>query len=217
MFSDYLRPAIRLSALMGLPVVYVFTHDSVGMGEDGPTHQPIEHLASLRAIPGLTVLRPADGNETAAAWRAALEVDGPSALVLSRQSLPALPTTRVDVAGAVIADGDQATVLATGSEVHVALAARDLLAGQDVACRVVSLPSWERFRARPVSERHILVPPGIPTVSVEAGASQGWREFADVVVGVDRFGLSAPGPEALAEVGITQQAVSEAVLGVLAP
>jgi transketolase len=108
---------------MRLPVVYVFTHDSVGMGEDGPTHQPIEHLASLRAIPGLTVLRPADGNETAAAWRAALEADGPCALILSRQPLPSLPTDRVDVAGAIIADGGDATILATGSEVHVALGA----------------------------------------------------------------------------------------------
>ncbi len=143
-FSDYLRPALRLSALMALPVVYVFTHDSIGMGQDGPTHQPVEHLASMRAIPGLTVLRPADGNETAAAWAAALEADGPSVLALSRQSLPALPTTRVDVAGAIIADGDQATVLATGSEVHVALEARDLLAEQGVSCRVVSFPSWER-------------------------------------------------------------------------
>ena len=216
-FSDYLRPAIRLSALMGLPVVYVFTHDSVGMGEDGPTHQPVEHLAGLRAIPGLTVLRPADGNETAAAWRAALEAEGPSVLVLSRQGLPTLPTTEVDVAGAVVADGDQATILATGSEVHVALAARDLLAERGVACRVVSLPSWERFRARPAAERDALVPPELPTVSVEAGASQGWREFADVVVGVDRFGLSAPGPDALAEVGITAQAVADAVLGSLSP
>jgi transketolase len=211
-FSDYLRPALRLSALMRLPVVYVFTHDSVGMGQDGPTHQPIEHLASLRAIPGLTVLRPADGNETAAAWRTALEADGPSVLVLSRQSLPALPTDEVDVAGAVIADGDDATILASGSEVHVALAARDLLHDHGIATRVVSLPSWERFRARPAAERDHLVPPGVPTVSVEAAASQGWHEFADRVVGTDRFGLSAPGPEALDEVGITPHAVVGAML-----
>lgn len=214
-FSDYLRPALRLSALMQLPVVYVFTHDSVGMGEDGPTHQPIEHLASLRAIPGLTVLRPADGNETAAAWRAALEADGPSALVLSRQGLPALPTDEIHVGGAVVAEGDQATILATGSEVHVALEARELLAGHGVHARVVSLPSWERFRARPTSERERLVPPQHPTVSVEAGASQGWHEFADAVVGIDRFGLSAPGDEALAETGITANHVADAVQALL--
>jgi transketolase len=214
-FSDYLRPALRLSALMRLPVVFVFTHDSVGMGEDGPTHQPIEHLASLRAIPGLTVLRPADGNETAAAWRTALESDGPSALILSRQGLPALPTDQVHVGGAVIADGDQATILATGSEVHVALEARNLLAGRGVDARVVSLPSWERFRARPSAERDQLIPPQRPTVSVEAGASQGWHEFADVVVGIDRFGLSAPGADALAQTGITAAAVADAVLAAL--
>jgi transketolase len=214
-FSDYLRPALRLSALMQLPVIYVFTHDSVGMGEDGPTHQPIEHLAGLRAIPGLTVLRPADGNETAAAWRAAIEADGPSALILSRQALPALPTDQVHVGGAVIADGDQATILATGSEVHVALEARNLLADRRVSARVVSLPSWERFRARPRAERDQLVPPQRPTVSVEAGASQGWHEFADVVVGIDRFGLSAPGADALAQTGITAAAVADAVLATL--
>lgn len=213
-FSDYLRPALRLSALMQLPVIYVFTHDSVGMGEDGPTHQPIE-LASLRAIPGLTVLRPADGNETAAAWRAALESDGPSALILSRQALPGLPTDQVHVGGAVIADGDQATILATGSEVHVALDARDLLAARGVGARVVSLPSWERFRARPGFERDQLVPPQRPTVSVEAGASQGWHELADAVVGIDRFGLSAPGADALAETGITAEDVADAVLATL--
>jgi transketolase len=214
-FSDYLRPAIRLSALMQLPVIFVFTHDSVGMGEDGPTHQPIEHLASLRAIPGLTVLRPADGNETAAAWRAALGSDGPTALILSRQALSTLPTDQVHVGGAVIADGDQATILATGSEVHVALEARDLLAERGVDARVVSLPSWERFRTRPSSERDQLVPPERPTVSVEAGASQGWHEFADTVVDINRFGLSAPGPQALAETGITAEDVANAVTATL--
>ncbi|MDQ3030718.1 MAG: transketolase, partial [Actinomycetota bacterium] len=214
-FSDYLRPTLRLAALMRLPVIFVFTHDSVGMGEDGPTHQPIEHLASLRAIPGLTVYRPADGNETAAAWQAALHNAGPSVLVLSRQKLPSLPTDRVYVAGAIVADGEDATILATGSEVHVALEARDLLAERDVRVRVVSLPSWEAFRRRPPAERDMVVPSAVPTISVEAGASQGWHEFADVVVGVDRFGLSASGPEALAEVGITAEAVADAVTRVL--
>ena len=214
-FSDYLRPTLRLAALMRLPVIFVFTHDSVGMGEDGPTHQPIEHLASMRAIPGLTVYRPADGNETAAAWQAALHNAGPSVLVLSRQKLPSLPTDRVYVAGAIVADGEDATILATGSEVHVALEARDLLAERDVRVRVVSLPSWEAFRRRPPAERDMVVPSAVPTISVEAGASQGWHEFADVVVGVDRFGLSASGPEALAEVGITAEAVADAVTRVL--
>ena len=209
-FSDYLRPALRLSALMGLPVVYVFTHDSVGLGEDGPTHQPVEHLAALRAIPNLTVIRPADANETALAWEAALASDGPTALVLSRQSLPMLPTADLDVAGAVVAEGGDATIVATGSEVHLALAARDLLAERGISARVVSLPSWERFRTRDPAARQSLLRPR-PTVAVEAATSQGWCEFADEAVTIDRFGASAPGDEVLAYLGITADAVADRV------
>ena len=210
-FSDYVKPAIRLSALMQLPVLYIFTHDSIGLGEDGPTHQPVEQLASLRATPGLTVLRPADTNETAAAVRAAVELDGPVALILSRQKLPVLTAEGLDMAGRVVAPGADATLIATGSEVELALAARDLLAGEGVAARVVSLPSWELFRARPAPGRDQLLPPGVPTVAVEAASPQGWCEFADEVVALDRFGASGAADALYAELGITAEAVAARV------
>ena len=212
-FSDNLRPTLRLSALMRLPVLYVFTHDSIGLGEDGPTHQPIEHLASLRAIPGLTVLRPADANETSAALVAAITSDGPVALVLSRQGLPILEPGLADAAGAVIAEGDDAAILATGSEVHVALAARERLRRDGITARVVSLPSWELFRSR--TDRADLIPDGTPTVAVEAGATQGWHEFADAVTGVDRFGASASAETLFADLGITPEAVADRVRALL--
>ncbi len=215
-FSDYLKPAIRLSALMQLPVVYVFTHDSIGLGEDGPTHQPVEQLASLRATPGLTVLRPADAHETAAAIDTALELDGPVAVILSRQKLPALTTDRLDMAGRIVADGGDAAIVATGSEVEIALEARDLLAADGVAARVVSLPSWELFRARPVAEREQLLPPGLPTVAVEAASSQGWCEFADEVVALDRFGASGTADALYEQLGITAEAVASRVRGLRA-
>jgi transketolase len=210
-FSDYLRPALRLSALMQLPVLYVFTHDSIGLGEDGPTHQPVEHLASLRAIPGLTVLRPADANETSLALAAALAAEGPVALVLSRQNLPILEPGDLDPAGSQVADGDEATIVSTGSEVHVALRARALLGGQGIRARVVSVPSWELFRRRPAAERERVLPPGPPVVAVEAGSPQGWCEFADVVVGLDRFGASGSSHDVYEHLGITPQAVADQV------
>ncbi|MBW3665588.1 MAG: transketolase [Actinobacteria bacterium] len=210
-FSDYVRPAIRLSALMNLPVTYVFTHDSIGLGQDGPTHQPIEHLAALRAIPNLTVLRPADSNETADALVTAIASDGPVALVLSRQSLPVLDPYERDPAGAVVADGEDATVVTTGSEVDLALAARDQLAEQGTAVRVVSLPSWELYRARPAAEKRALLPPERPAVAVEAGSAQGWREFTDRVVGIDRFGVSAPAPEVYQHLDLTPERVTEQI------
>lgn len=210
-FSDYLKPAIRLAALMGLPVTYVFTHDSIGVGEDGPTHQPIEHLAALRSIPGLTVLRPADAAETALAVGAAVTSDGPTALILSRQALPRLEPARPDLAGSVIADGPDATILATGSEVGLGLAARELLTQAGVRARVVSLPSWELYRARPAAERQQLIPPGVPTIAVEAGSAQGWHEFADEVIAIDRFGVSAPAADAFAEVGLTAERIADHV------
>lgn len=214
-FSDYVRPAVRLSALMGLPAVWVFTHDSIGLGEDGGTHQPVEHLASLRAMPGLRVIRPADANETALAWRAALELPGPTALVLCRQDLPVLDPDDVDIAGAVLADGERAAIVATGSEVEIALAARDLLAADGVAVRVVSLPSWELFRARPRDERDAILPPALPTVAVEAAAELGWSEFAQAFVGMRSFGASAPAPDLYAHFGITPAAVVAAVRDLL--
>jgi transketolase len=217
-FSDYMRPAIRLSALMGLRVAWVFSHDSVGLGEDGPTHQPVEHLAALRAIPGLTVLRPADAAETAEAWRLILEeLDGPAVLVLSRQGLPVLDRTRFGPAGGtacgayVLADGDDAAIVATGSEVAVALEAREALAAEGVSARVVSMPSCELFEAQEPEYRDATLPPGLPTVSLEAATTFGWARFADVAVGVDRFGASAPGPEVLERYGITAAATASAV------
>jgi transketolase len=221
-FSDYMRPAIRLSALMRLPVVWVFTHDSIGVGEDGPTHQPVEHYAALRAIPGLTVLRPADANEAVHAWRVALETKtGPVCLLLTRQDLPVLAEAQDKAAdgvprGAYVLadcnDSDPDAVLAaTGSEVAVALEARALLAREGIGARVVSMPSWELFAAQPDSYRSQVFPPGRPVVSVEAGVPLGWERYAGRQVAVDRFGASAPGPEVYAHLGVTAEAAAAAV------
>jgi transketolase len=224
-FADYMRPAIRLSALMGLNVAWVFSHDSVGLGEDGPTHQPIEHLAALRAIPGLTVIRPADATETAVVWQTILEqLDGPACLVLSRQGLPVLDRTRLAPAdgarrGGYALTGEEspaAIIAATGSEVSVALAARDLLATEGVSARVVSMPSFELFAAQDAGYREQVLPPSIPSVSVEAGVAQGWQRWVDRSVSIERFGASAPGSETMAKLGITPEAVAEAVRTLLA-
>ena len=199
-FSDYMRPTIRLAAMMGLPVVYVFTHDSIGLGEDGPTHQPTEHITSLRAIPNLVVIRPADGNETVQAWKVALERrDGPTALILSRQALPFVaPADNSLARGAyVLADGDKPRVVlvASGSEVSLALAARQKLAEQGIPARVVSMPSWELFDAQPVEYRDATLPPGVPRLAIEAGVTLAWGRYVGEkgkVIGLDRFGASAP-------------------------
>ncbi|MCW3050187.1 MAG: transketolase, partial [Solirubrobacterales bacterium] len=178
-FADYMRGAVRLSALMGLPVCWVYTHDSVGLGEDGPTHQPVEHLAALRAIPGLTVIRPGDANETAAAWRTVLEdLEGPAVFALSRQDLPVQDAVDPDgvAKGAYVlrdADDPGAVIVGTGSELWVALAAADLLAGEGIDARVVSMPSWELFEAQDDAYRDDVLLPGVPSVSVEAGISMG--------------------------------------------
>lgn len=222
-FSDYARGAIRLAALQQTHIVLVFTHDSIAMGEDGPTHQPIEQLASLRAIPGLTVIRPADANETAAAWRVAATRAGPTALVLTRQKIPVLDPSAAPVAtgvahgGYVLRDapgGRPAVVLvATGSEVSLALEAHGTLAGRGVGARVVSLPSWELFDEQPAEYRASVLPAGIPRVSIEAGATLGWRRFvgdAGTVLGIDRFGESAPGPVVQRELGLTSDRLVEA-------
>jgi len=210
-FSDYMRPAIRMAALMGIPVTFVFTHDSIGLGEDGPTHQPVEHLASLRAVPNLVVVRPADANETAQAWRLALErTDGPTALALSRQKLPVLkPGGQVERGAYVLEDGSDVILIGTGSEVSLCLAARELLAGKGTSARVVSMPSWELFRAQPEAYRHEVLPPGVPRLAVEAAVSLGWCEWADATITLDRFGASAPGPVAFEELGFTAQHVAE--------
>ena len=230
-FSDYMRPSIRLAALMGCRIVYVFTHDSIGVGEDGPTHQPVEHLASLRAMPNLHVVRPADANETAAAWRMALErATGPTALVLSRQKLPVLPPSSVFGDGVVYrgayvledAEGGRPDVLliATGSEVSVALAARKLLAEEGVPARVVSMPCRERFEEQEAEYREAVLPPSVPArVSVEAGATFGWERYVGdrgASVGIDRFGASAPAGRIFRELGITPEAVRDRAKSVLA-
>ena len=212
-FSDYARGAIRLAALSGAKVIYSFTHDSVGVGEDGPTHQPVEHVASLRAIPELRVLRPADANETAAAWKAAVGGDGPTALILSRQGVPALEGSSeagVLKGGYVLRDpADPAVVLVgTGSEVHVCIDAAEALEADGVAARVVSLPSWDLFEAQPESYRASVFPAGVPTLSVEAGVTYGWERYADDCLGIDRFGASAPGGEVLERLGFTADNVA---------
>ncbi len=224
-FSDYMRPAIRLSALMELPVAWIFTHDSVGLGEDGPTHQPVEHLSALRAIPGLTVLRPADAVETAEAWRVILEeMDGPACLVLTRQNVPVIDRAGLGSRGGVAQgayvlaeapDGEpDVLLLATGSEVAVALEARAALAREGVGARVISMPSWELFAAQGPEWEEEVLPRGVEVrVAVEAGVSQGWHRWVGAggrVVGIDRFGASAPGAEALERLGITPDEVARA-------
>lgn len=218
-FSDYCRPSVRLAALMHCPSVFVFSHDSVGVGEDGPTHQPVEHVASLRAIPNLNVMRPADGNETAACWRLALESqETPSALILSRQALPPLTPAPPDHPAArgayVLAEATGAAkvvLVATGSEVHVAMDAREALEAEGVPTRVVSMPSWLLFERQDDLYRASVLPSGAPTVSVEAGTTFGWARYAQAQVGIDRFGASAPGGQVMKNLGITPEAVVAAV------
>ncbi|HEY4280446.1 MAG TPA: transketolase [Conexibacter sp.] len=219
-FSDYMRAPIRLSSLMRLPVLWVYSHDSIALGEDGPTHQPVEHLASLRAIPGLTVIRPSDANETAEAWRYAVEeAAGPVVLILSRQNLPVLdrtvygPAKGIDHGAYVLkeADGAVATIVGTGSEVAVASAAAELLAEDGVTTRVVAMPSWELFDAQDQAYRDSVLPPSQPKVSVEAGISQGWARYVDASISVEQFGASAAGEVMLREYGITPEAVAAKV------
>ncbi len=225
-FSDYMRPAIRLSALMNLPTLWVFSHDSIALGEDGPTHQPVEHIAALRAIPNLTVIRPSDAAETAEAWRVAVdeEVEGPVLLILSRQNLPVLDRTHkyaaakgLDKGAYVLAEVDDAvaTIVGTGSEVQVAIAAAELLAEDGVKARVVAMPSWELFEQQDQAYRDSVLPPNQPKVSVEAGIHMGWERWVDASVSVDRFGASAAGEVMLEEYGITPTAVADKVRGLL--
>lgn len=217
-FSDYMRPAIRLAALMRAGVIFVFTHDSVALGEDGPTHQPIEHLAALRAIPGLLVIRPCDANETAEAWRIAIQQRGrPSALIFSRQAVPTLD--RTDLAPAdllrrgayVLADAPggrpDLILIASGSEVHLTLAARERLAKENVRARVVSMPCWELFDEQPADYREAVLPRSVAArLAVEAGVSQGWRNYTGDrgdIIGIDRFGASAPGNVVMEKLGMS--------------
>ena len=214
-FSDYMRPPVRLAALNKMPAVFVWTHDSVGLGEDGPTHQPVEHLMALRAMPFLAVFRPADANESIAGWRVAMtRTRGPTALVLSRQDLPIIaPASAPDAEkGAyVLADGGDVIVIATGSEVHVAMEARAALAKDGIHARVVSMPCWELFAAQDAAYRESVLPAArAARVSVEAGVTFGWREHIGprgVAIGIDRFGASAPGELVLDKLGINVAAV----------
>lgn len=228
-FSDYMRPAIRLAALMGRQVIYVFTHDSIGLGEDGPTHQPVEHLTALRCIPNLTVIRPADAAETAEAWRTALKRrHGPTALVLTRQKLAFLdrgtlaPAAGVARGAYVLADvpAPSVVLIASGSEVGVALAAQALLRAERVAARVVSAPSLELFRSQDKTYRDSVLPHGVPRVAVEAAHPMSWYEFVGddgAIIGIDRFGASAPYEKLFEEYGITAAAVADAARRVARP
>jgi transketolase len=224
-FSDYMKPAIRLGALSGLKAVYVFTHDSIGLGEDGPTHQPIEHLAGLRALPGLTVIRPADPNETAEAWAFAVQNDGPTLLVLTRQTVPHLDRSAAKNAGVargayVLADVESGSpdviLIGTGSEVSLCMLAREKLKNSGVRARVVSMPSWSLFEAQDDSYRESVLPRGIKKrVTVEAGSPIGWHRWAGdegTVIGVERFGASAPGQDVLTHLGFTADHVASAAL-----
>jgi transketolase len=221
-FSDYMRPPIRLAALMGIQVVYVFTHDSLALGEDGPTHQSVEQVASLRAIPNLIVIRPGDANETAVAWRVAIETrDRPVALILTRQHVPTL--NRSEFASAdglrrgayILADPPQGhphmILIASGSEVSLIVAARQVLQEQHIAVRLVSMPSWELFEAQSRDYRNSVLPPSVRArLAVEAGVTQGWHRYVGDqgdVIGVDRFGASAPGPVVMREYGFTVEHV----------
>jgi transketolase len=224
-FADYMRPAIRLASIMQAHSIFVFTHDSIGVGEDGPTHQPVEQAASLRAIPKLTVIRPADANETVSAWRVAMQRKGPVALLLTRQAVPVLAgTDDVVYGGYVLADTEgrpDVILIGTGSEVSVAVEARDLLAQRGVKARVVSLPSWELFEAQPQEYRDSVLPPSVlARVAVEAGVPMGWERYVGpfgAVVGVaGRFGASAPVKVVMERYGFTAQNVADKALQVRA-
>jgi transketolase len=222
-FSDYMRPPMRLAAMNALPVIYIFTHDSIGMGEDGPTHQPVEQLIGLRSIPGMVVLRPADANETVAAWRIAIgRKQGPVALVLTRQGLPVLDLNSypaipagVPLGGYILADFSTAkdpeiTLIATGSEVHLALKGRDQLQTEGVNARVVSMPSTNLFAAQSEDYRDRILPKGVPLLAIEAGSPVGWQSYVGpriAVIGIDTFGSSAPGPVVMEHYGFTAENV----------
>ena len=227
-FVDYMRPAIRLAALMQTHSIFVFTHDSIGVGEDGPTHQPVEQLASLRAIPGLTVIRPAEANETRAAWKIAVERKKPVALVLTRQKLTTLSETEYAMSegvphGAYILKDDksgqpQIVLLATGSEVELCLKAAELLQEKGLKVRIVSMPSWELFDEQPEKYRLGVLPKGVPVLSVEAGITMGWSKYTGTrgaSVGIDHFGASGPGPTVMEKFGFTAQKVADRAVSLI--
>jgi transketolase len=208
-FADYMRPPIRLAAIMGISPVFVFTHDSIGVGEDGPTHQPVEHLASLRAIPQMTVIRPADANETVAAWKVAMEIEGPVTLAFTRQKLPVYAPDGV-MEG--VARG--AYIKLTGSEVSLVMDAHKELAALGIRARVVSMPSWELFERQEAGYRSHVLPPDIKArVAIEAAVPFGWHQWVGdtgIIIGLNRFGASAPYATIYKELGITTEAVVKA-------
>lgn len=214
-FSDYMRPSVRLAALMGAPSIWVWTHDSIFLGEDGPTHQPIEHLASLRAMPNLWVIRPADANEVVGSWEIALNrTDGPTALVLTRQGLPTMPRTDISQGSCVVRDGDDVTLIATGSEVSLSLDAAEILAAADVGARVVSLPCWELFETQTPDYKSSILG-SAPRVSVEAASTFGWSQIVGeggLSIGIDHYGASAPAHILAEQFGFTPDAVAQRVL-----
>ena len=229
-FSDYMRPAARLAAIQQAKVAFVWTHDSIGVGPDGPTHQPIEQLAAIRAIPQLRVIRPADANEVAQAWRAHIDGAGPTAIVLTRQNVPILEGTAERAAAGlprgayVLADEPRADIdlvlIGTGSEVDVCARARHALADEGLSVRLVSMPSWDLFEAQPGDVKADVLPPGVPTLAVEAASSFGWARYADDVVSIDRFGASAPGDVVMERFGFTPAHVADrarALLGLADP
>ena len=220
-FADYMRPSVRMAALSSAKVIFVWSHDSVGVGEDGPTHQPIEHVASLRAIPDLDVIRPADANEVSQAWEIAINNAGPTAIILTRQNVPVLEGTdrtgQVSKGAYVLIDApDPAVVLAgTGSEVQLCVQAAAALAEDGISSRVVSMPSWEIFGRQDPDYRKEVLPDGIPVVGVEAGVSFGWDQWADRTVTIDQFGKSAPGDQVMQVLGISAAAIEAAARDLL--
>jgi transketolase len=235
-FSDYMRPPMRLAALSCLHVVHVFTHDSIAVGEDGPTHEPVEHLAALRAIPNLTLIRPGDANETAVAWKVAIETrDAPVTLIFSRQAMPTLDRTRLASAeglrrGAYVLDdegfgdaaagkGDRLVLIATGSEVHLIVDAARVLRERGLRVRCVSMPSWELFDAQPAEYRDSVLPPDAPfRLAVEAGIAQGWSRYTGdrgAMLGIDGYGASASGDEVMKRYGFNAGEVCRCALALL--
>ncbi|WP_332445595.1 transketolase [Dehalococcoides mccartyi] len=226
-FYDYMRPAVRLASLMGQRVIYIFTHDSIGLGEDGPTHQPIEQLAGLRSVPGLVTIRPADSYETAQAWKTAiLRKDGPTAIALSRQKLPLLDNSQANsvnlAKGAyILAETDsrpQVALVASGSEVSIAVQAAEILKNKGVSSRVVSFPSWQLFEAQPRTYRQSILPASLPRVIIEAGSAQGWCKYLGAngdIISIDHFGASAPAPVLYQHFGLTPENMAEKALKLL--
>ncbi len=206
-FADYMRPPVRIAAMSEAKCVFVWTHDSVGVGEDGPTHQPVEHVMSLRAIPGLQLIRPADLSESIGAWQAAIDTDGPTALILSRQGVPELEGTSVEGVlngGYIVQDASDPDIvlIGTGTELHLCIEAAETLKADGISARVVSMPCWERFDALEFADQELVLPSNVPALSIEAGVTLGWERYADVAIGIDRFGMSAPGGMVMENLGI---------------